>query len=439
MSREVVFGRLGGWLLGAGAFCLALVLAARVFHPGGGNEVDSPGADSFSRSALGHRALVELMERAGETVVRSRFAPLAELGPEVGLLVLEPPVEMTTADGIDLSVLVADALELGGRVVVVLPKRRWIQDPKKPGWIAGTGLVPRDEIDRMLDELGQAVEWGLEDAGLPVEEVAPPRIRRFEREAGPSRWTVDPALVGARPELDQAQVLVPADRDGSGGFEALVESEAGMLVARHRQLPLVIVSDPDLVATHGLGRGDNAVLALSLLAAGGERAWVVDETVHGFERTPALFRGLLEPPLLPVTVHLGLLALLALWLAILRFGAPEQPAPTLARGSEVLVENTARLLELGRSEPETVERYLRMSVARVADRLGVIGKGGKGGEQLGRLARIGRARKVEDDPRRLAARVDEMIAAGGRSSPARRRKALELTRRIARWRREMTR
>jgi hypothetical protein len=181
------------------------------------------------------------------------------------------------------------------------------------------------------------------------------------------------------------------------------------------------------------------VLAVSLLLSGGERTWVVDETVHGYERRPKLFRALLEPPLSSVTAHLALLTGLALWLAMLRFGAPERPAPTLARGSEVLIENTARLLELGRSEPETVERYFAMSVARVADRLGVAGREGRGRERLERLALIGRARQVTDDPRRLAARVDEMIAAGGPSSPARRRKATELARRVARWRREMTR
>lgn len=431
--REAVFGRLGGWLLGLGAFCLAMVLAARVFHPGGGGEVDSPGADSFSRSALGHRALVELVERAGKTVFVSRFAPLAELGPEVGFLVLEPPVTM---DGGDLALLVSDALDLGSRVVVVLPKRRWLPDPKRPEWIADSRLVPQGEIHRMLDDLVGAVEQSLDAAGMPVAATGSLWLRRLDGDPVPGGWVVRAPLAGERPELDQAQVLVPADPDDPHGFEPLAATDAGMLVARHRQLPLVIVSDPDLVATHGLGRGDNAVLALSLLRAGGERAWVVDETVHGFERAPALFRGLLEPPLLPVTVHLGLLSLLALWLAVLRFGAPERPAPALGRGSEVLIENTARLLELGRSEPETVARYFYMSLARVAGRLGVTGEGA---DLCGHLALIGRARSVGDDPRRLAARVDEMIAAGGRSSPARRHSALGLARRIARWRREMTR
>ena len=74
------------WLLGVGAGSLVLGLALIVVQPEGG-EVLSHGADSFSRSALGHRALVDLLRGEGVSVLVSRHSS-ASRASDTALLML---------------------------------------------------------------------------------------------------------------------------------------------------------------------------------------------------------------------------------------------------------------------------------------------------------------------------------------------------------------
>ena len=105
-------GRRERWLLGTAVATFAVTLFSLVFHE---PVQERPGAaDSYSRSALGHRALVELLE-AEVPVLVSRGYSLPKASPERPLLLLEP------AAGTDrLAELVIDAYHEDVPVVVVL-------------------------------------------------------------------------------------------------------------------------------------------------------------------------------------------------------------------------------------------------------------------------------------------------------------------------------
>jgi hypothetical protein len=136
-------------------------------------------------------------------------------------------------------------------------------------------------------------------------------------------------------------------------------------------LQIAVLTDPDLIANHGLHLGDNAHLALALvdvLLQPGGRIFI-DETLHGFAVEPNIWRLMFEPPYLAAT----LLALVAMWLivwhAARRFGAPLPPVPAFSSGKDALIENAARLLISGGHGAHVAERYGEATVIEAGKRL----------------------------------------------------------------------
>lgn len=419
MSRQGagdgIFGRRAAVLLAVAGFAFAISLFFLVFgeEP---EEVESPGADAFSRSALGYRALAAFLDEAGTTVLVSRYAPVESLGPGAGLVLLEPEAVVPGPDP-ELRRRLEGAERRGAPVVVVLPKWRSRSDPEKRAWVSAVEPMPDWVVSRVLeDALGAELD---DDA-----------VGRF-LDTGPWRG---PLAEGIVPALDRPQLLAP----GLDGLEPLLWSDRGVLVARHRERLLTVVADPDLLNTHGLGRGDNAAVAHRLFVGGPglpvdppPPAWVIDETLHGFERAPSLWRELLELPLGLFTLQAFLLGLLAAWAAVRRFGRPLPPPPRLAAGTATLVDNTAGLLSFGGHHGNAVKRYLQLVAEQAAEVFGVPAHLGRR-ERIVRLAEIGRTRGAREDLEEIARRVAGLGERG--ADPHR---ALNLARRLAAWRGEV--
>jgi hypothetical protein len=361
------------------------------------------GADSFSRSALGHRALVELVRAEGRTVLvsRHRTADRAREGALTALL--EPAVG--GEDGGRTRATLADIRSAARRLLVVLPKRVGSLDPLRRGWVQSVRYAPIGEANRVLDALSV-------------------RGTAIRPAASVGRWRGNlPA-----PDLDDPQLL------RSDELRPLLSCEQGMLVGELRSdaLHLVVLSDPDVLETHGLGRGRNAELALALLDRfGGEPVLVVDETLHGHEIQPSITRELLRFPLVLATVQalvaLGLLA----WAAAVRFGRPVAPEALLRPGKVFLVEHTAELLRAGGHAGEAARAYLRAAREEVLARAPPPG----GAETPAAwLARLEAARGKAGTLRRLEQRVAR-IEDGKRGAAV---EAVRAAQQISRWREELT-
>ncbi len=380
----------------AGAISFALALAIAVMGPDW-TDIDSDRADTYSRSAIGHRALVETLRRLHVPVVVSRHGSATKAGADAVLVVAEPGGGAVESG--DLREMIQETSAAG--VLVVLP--RWDGDPhpEKPGWIARVSPVADDEIDAVLQAVG---------AGGGVQRRAPP-----------AAWDAGdlPAPDLRAPQVAVGSDLEPVIDDGRGGV--LLGLVPGS------EPPVWVLADPDLIANHGIGRGDNALLALRILFALREHGGVViDETLHGYEATPSIWRALFEMPLLLATLQAALVLGLLLWAAARRFGAPEPLRPALGRGRAVLVENTAALLAFGGHAAHALERYWRSMAREVAAGL-------HAPDDLDEAARVrwleraGRVRGVEES----ATEIDEMVRrADGRRS-------LAVARRIHRWRTRM--
>jgi hypothetical protein len=218
----------------------------------------------------------------------------------------------------------------------------------------------------------------------------------------------------------------PLIRCGSGGV-LLTE------VVRGDGRRLLVLSDPDLISNHGLGQGDNAAAALELLgrARRAGQAIVLDETLHGHERIPSLWRELFAFPLLPAVLQ-GALALGALvWSGLARFGTPVPTPLGLGSGRAVLIDNTASLLRSAGYSAHTLGRYLDAAMEDVGRVLHA--PAGRPAEQRAWLSRIGRFRGVRVELTRLQAEVEATRQADRPSAAA----IVSAARRIHRWKQEM--
>jgi hypothetical protein len=357
-------------------------------------------ADSFSRSALGHLAFVELLKELEVPTVVSRFNSGAKARDSALLVVAEPRVGRNDARHRMLLGMIAQA----ERTLLVLPKWRGKESEEQPGFIQSAELLEQWEVEAVLDAIDADVELVRVPPGEPVS------------------WRS--GEIGATPDIRAPQLL----RGRVSG--ASVRCAQGVLLGRiqTRRGSVFVLSDPDLLSNHGLVRPGNALAVMGMLdlARGEQDAVVIDETLHGFGKEPSLFRSLFEFPLGLATIQALFAAAVLLWGAMGRFGAPQPAAPPFEAGKKALIGNIAALLAYGGHGAHALRRYLDGSVAEVRAALHVPA-GLKAAEAEERLDRA-----------HGAIRLRELRALATKETKDRRR-ILAIARRIHRWREETIR
>src|SRR6266852_1971093 len=251
MSDAPVFSRklLIGWIAGAVVvFAISMYLMG-AGEPGG---PDDTGPSTFSRSAIGHAGLAEVLQRLGVSVVKSRYNSLEKLTPGSLLVIAEPHPSRLSEESMR-------TLLKASTILLVLPKWGGVPSEQTVGWL-------REARERSPGE----ARWALALVAARAEVV---------RERGELKWT--PNALGPTPSL-----AAPAQLVRGGSLRAIVASDRGMLVAEisERDRKIWILSDPDVISNHGLAREGNAALAVALIKRllGPNGGVVFDETVHGY-------------------------------------------------------------------------------------------------------------------------------------------------------------
>lgn len=360
-------------------------------------------ADAYSRSAIGHHAFVELLRRFDVPVVVSQHDSGNRAG-RTGLLVIAEPL---LGDGDQAATShIRAMLHESDTSLVVLPKWFGIPSSKRPGWVGQVFLLDTDEVVPALEAAG----------------VYGTVVRPAEQIPGwaPSGFGANPSL--AAPQLVRSEDLTP-----------LIWTDEGILLGELMWAGRItwVLSDPDLLNNHGLDEGNNAALAVEVvnrLRAGG--AVIFDETLHGYQVEPSLWRTMFEFPLVIATIQVLLTAALLLWAATGRFGAPVRGNAALEPGKDFLIRNTADLLRFGGYAGHTLERYLKMTAREVARELHAPSTLAQA-DLRSWLDRIGETRGV-----RLTLSGLEMEVAGAVAQGSGRRVVLAANR-IFRWRQEM--
>lgn len=352
---------------GMALFALSVILGAREdeFVATGGRA--GPGA--HSRSAIGYAGLYDALGRLGWNVQRAVGNTLSAVGRKGTLIVAEPDIKHLSSD---------DEMKMARapRLLLVLPKWKGARDGNHSAWL--------HEVEPIPTMLAQTTLAQVDASG------------RVLREAWPQSWPVN--SLGVAPSGGGFVQLVQSQR-----LRPVVGDDAAMLVGEMSvgDRKIWVLSDPDVMANHGIGNGDNIDFMLSLL--NGLAAWenddknaplVFDETVHGFQRHQGSpIKLLFRFPYWVATLLLTVGAILLFLAAGGRFGTPRKGEEGLDFGKAGLLANSSRLLDYSGHQAMVLKRYVDMNLRLAAQQLHAP-QGLNGPALADWLDRVGRSRKV---------------------------------------------
>lgn len=400
--NDPVFSRsvLAGWVAAAVA-----VFAITLYFMGGG-EFGGPksfGPSAYSRSAIGHAGIADVLQRLNIPVVKSRYNSLERATAGSVIVIAEPNV-VRQADESLRTLLRAET------ILLVLPK--WVGSPNKdiPGWISEVREVSTDDA-----------QWALRLVA-PGGEVV--------RQRTPVVWTTN--TIGRTPNIAQPIQLIRSAR-----IVPIIGAAVGMLVGEitNRNQKIWILSDPDVIANHGLVLGNNVELSVALInrLRRDDGVVVFDETVHGLREKPANpFLLMFQFPFIVATAQAAIAIALLLWATLARFGAPQTAPASLNIGRQGLLQNVAKLIEFTGHQQVIVRRYVQETIRDVARQLHAP-VALAGDQLLAWLQRVGNARGVTVDCGEIAKTAAE-LAEGRRRDPA---GLVRIARDIYRWKREI--
>jgi hypothetical protein len=331
-------------LIGAAvAGILLIVVAIPDFRRGliSMTKPDPVGPAIYSKSALGHAAVYDMLAEIGIPVAESDLGSGAHVESNSVLVVAEPRTD-------DATLTEVGALLDAPTVLLILPKRGGKADPKRPNWIGEDRLIAPSDVQRVLS--------------LADEKAT------LVREATADSWSVS-SYSGALPAIHHTQLM------RSSRLRPLLAGPQGMLIGELRTSGrrLVVLSDPDLIANHGIARGDNAWIFVSLIQSlRPERVGTVvfDEFIHGYSPRPFHMLGILfQFPFALVTAQAVLGIALLLWAASGRFGAPRELAPAIDAGRLSLIGAGAALVVRNGDESALAARYYEEMVRDAASTL----------------------------------------------------------------------
>ena len=323
------------WMIALGLLAFG---GAAYFLVYGDSRIDTAsGTNSYSYSALGHRAFVETLRRQDIPVRISRNDSAEKASYDSLLVIAEPNLDWVQNNA-------QRYLVPATRVLIVLPKRLGVRDELRRRWLKR--VKPR----------------GIRESEAVLNTVAPDStLTRHAR----GSWRLN--MFSAAPSIASPQAMSDA------GFIPLIANQEGRLLfgkVDGRAKNIWVLSDPDILSNHGIGKGENAQLVVDMvrdmLPSGG--GVIVDETVHGFYHSPSLWRHVFEPPFAAVTILAIAAVLMLVWASAGRFGAALPSSAPSTAGKEGLIEVTARLLN-GRAHGHYIVRRYQALVFRDIARL----------------------------------------------------------------------
>jgi hypothetical protein len=411
-SRKAVW-----WIAGTVVFSFAVAIVVMAIGPDL-QDRRSTGPSTFSRTALGHHALVDFLEASDVEVSLSRTRQMFRGNAHTPVILAEPDPSVPAMRSYVRSML-EKAADRRAPLVIVVPK-----------WHDTTQRDAADERQRVKDV---ALTDGAQVDKL-LSDVSGVSLVRGSFDDGQQRLTCTTSWGEA---LD-VELFAPQTIEVSSEYEPLVMTRQGVLAARkpssNGRSWVYLIADPDLLNNHGLARADNAVVIARLVThVLGARAVVIDEMVHGHGISRSFMAEMLHPPLLLIVLHVVLVFGLLLLAGRVRFGKPRLAPSRLAPGKMGLIDNTSKLLSFRGRVRDSLGRYLEETLLSVA-RHYHLPRDLAREALVSRLQEISRRRGVETNLVTLQAQVAALEERRGDVGA----KCVSLAQKLHSWREEMT-
>ena len=385
-------------MVGVGALSLLFYLVFAAYAPDLSGDYDGR-ASALSRSAVGFAALSAFLRDQDIPVLMSRGLGEQEMA-KASLIILTPGVENSGKETL--------AVTTKEPKLVILPKWRAAPDPLHPGWVQNAGLLPPTAITtRLLESLSKS--------------------SRLAAAQGSASARLHNSFDGS--ELTTGAIQSWQTISGSDWTGYVTDAENRSVVARLTGTRLYVLSDPDLMNTHGLKDIATARAAAVIVRSlrRGQGPVIFDLTLSGYRRSPNLLRLVFEPPLLGATLCALFAALLMGIHAATRFGAPLASGRVFALGKQALADNSAALIAMTRREHRIAPRYAAAIRRRVARIVGAPADARD--DDLN--ATLDEMRRPSESVQPLAELMAEASRAADESD------AVRVARKLHRWRREM--
>lgn len=312
-------------------FAASLLLSGNGSHRETANRA---GANTYSRSAVGHLGLFDVLQTLDYQTVRGEREVLAQLGTNGILIWAEPTTSIS--GGSDNSNLLG-----AKKILVVLPKWVTRRGEMRDDWISEARLAP--------EYTAQSVFYTVAGAGQVV------------RAAKPSSFKNNLAI--PTPTISAPMQLIKGSK-----MKPLVATAEGILLGEYKegQRTIWVLADPDPIENHGIGKGDNLAFATAIIyamLAGKPGKLVFDETLHGFRHTvPNVLQFLFEFPFNLIALQIVACVALLLLASTGRFGTPETPDRVLHAGKQDLISNAAALIDHAGHHAAILRRYIAMAL-----------------------------------------------------------------------------
>jgi hypothetical protein len=412
MKSDSIFSQrlLTVWIVGA-----VLVFAVTLYFMGSNSQGNNTvGPSTYSRSAIGYAGIADVLQQLGVTVIKSRYDSLGKVTSGSVLVIAEP------LPGVKMEATVRTLLKADS-ILLVLPK--WTGEPsqKKSSWLAEATLLPPEDANWVLHLVAPQTD---------LKQVGQVSSQGTSQATSQVTWTSN--ALNIAPTLEAPIQLMQGN-----GLQPLIAGQDGMLLGQliRRNQKIWVLSDPDVIANHGLAEPGNAALAVAIINGLRTRTGsvVFDETLHGFISEPAsplvlLFRF----PFVLVTLQAVIAIALLLWATLRRFGAPQPAPPVMSAGRLALLQNIAKLLEFTGHQEVMIRRYVLESVRDVARQLHAP-RGLSTPALLAWLQRVGAARGIDIDCSSVVAEAETLLDGRRRNQAS----LVRLARDIHRWRGEI--
>ena len=355
----------------------------RVEHEG--DSELTPDRSTFNSGATGTQALYDFLRESGHHVVRWREGSSSLLtfsGPKPSTFVIIGPLQEPYSNRETQELL--HWVESGGRLVIIdrqldrrlVSLKDWYVTSRQSSY-------PSDELDpNDFQQMTSGVQ--------PIRSSQPTAMARHIDTVMPSRFMgaleithrnetpkPTPGKTGtSTDEEDEEEPFgygpgpSPSDVDSGESKTDIVsapvvhfQSERGALLIDYPRGNgrVIVLSDPFIVANNGIGRADNLMLALNVIAAGGGLV-AFDEFHQGRAATHnALFQYFSGTPVMAICAQLALIGLAIVWSQGRRFARP-LPLPQVDRRSKLeFVASMAELQQRARAHDLALENiYARV-------------------------------------------------------------------------------
>ena len=337
----------------------------------------SPDRSTFNAGATGTRALYDFLYESGYQVARwteppSSLLSFSDRKPATVVIVGRTILSYSKSETEELLKWVRD----GGRLVIIdrNPDRRLL--PKSGEWTISTQVAnyPWYELDptnleqmtagvkpigaAQPTQLTRGVETVLASRFAAAIKVMPDKQRRTSQKDSNNEGAAG-GQTEENEEGDYSETFNPEEIESNISPAPAVHftSDNGALLIDypHGKGRIVVLSDPFIVANNGIGRADNLILAVNVLASyGGLVAF--DEFHQGHAVTHnALIQYFRGTPVLALCGQFALLGLAAIWSRGRRFARPLPLAHVDRRSSLEFVASMAELEQRAKAHDLALE------------------------------------------------------------------------------------